>query len=72
MKIALETSINLQEPYRLGLGIILLSKINQKLKLMWEAVLVDMLKNKSVYSPAVLKECLLSYSRFLFIEGRFY
>lgn len=35
MKMALESSIQIQEPYRLGLGLALLSKIHHRSKLEW-------------------------------------
>lgn len=72
MKMALESSIQLQEPYRLGLGLVLLSKINQRLNLDWEPVLIDILTHKNVYSSAALQECLRVYSRILFMERRYY
>ena len=39
---------------------------------MWEESLINILMNKGTYSLAVLKECLDTYSRFLFIDGRYY
>lgn len=42
------------------------------MKLVWEPIILDILKNREMYSLAVLKECLITYSRFLFMESRYY
>lgn len=71
MKIGLENAIKIQEPDRLGLGLVLFAKLNQQLVAPWEPIILNILSKRHHYSPAVLKETLTTYSRFLFMERRF-
>ena len=72
MKIGLENAIRLQEPDRLGLGLILLARLNHRQNAPWESMILNLLKNKESYSHAVVKEALNVYSRQLFSEHRYY
>jgi hypothetical protein len=55
MKISLNKALSVGEVERVGLGLLLLARMNYKNGGDWEKIIIDMLENINIYSKSVIK-----------------